>query len=426
MRIVLLSGSYPPDMGGPALQTRDMAVELRRKGHDVIVVTLPRKESWKRFESKNEYWVCFLRLSKGKSPIVRVINKAKVAFILWKVITRFRAEIVHSQTPSGSFGIVPALICRLLGIKGVTKYTADPSWEKINTRNPGALLNNNNRINLSLFQKAKYLCFQFQDRMVFKSYHKVWVTSPFFKDRLRDTHSLSEDRIWLYPNFIMLDKFMNIRRETWNKKWFNQNNSNKSTTLLLISRIVPWKRIDIAIKALGQLDSNFHMRIVGNSVNPKRTYYEEHVRELTTRLGLQDRVTFVGQLDAEAVSEEYKRADIFLLPSQYEPFGIVLIEAMASGVPIVATRTGGIPYVVGNGRAAALVPPCNVEALVAEVKQLKDNPSRTRRKVLEGLQLAKRYDLREGCDALLQLYNGLLSMASSHKEAVRIRSSKSK
>ena len=88
--------------------------------------------------------------------------------------------------------------------------------------------------------------------------------------------------------------------------------------------------------------------------------------------------TWLGWLDADAKARALREADIFLLPSTSEGLPVALLEAMAYGKPIVATRVGGIPDVLADGTEGVLVPPGDVAALAAAVGELVGDPDRAR------------------------------------------------
>ncbi len=93
------------------------------------------------------------------------------------------------------------------------------------------------------------------------------------------------------------------------------------------------------------------------------------VLRLAGELGVREQIELLGPLDRPRLLQEYRTADLFVLPSHLEPFGIVLLEAMAAGLPIVASRVGGIPEVVSEGENALLCPPGDPAALAAALER---------------------------------------------------------
>jgi glycosyltransferase involved in cell wall biosynthesis len=99
----------------------------------------------------------------------------------------------------------------------------------------------------------------------------------------------------------------------------------------------------------------------------------QRVAELVHSLRLEDRVTFAGELDAAAVDAAYDRADVFVLPTLHETFGMAVAEAIARGLPVVSTSTGAIPEIAADG--ALLVPPGDVTALSAALAEVIREPA---------------------------------------------------
>ncbi|MGB9880934.1 MAG: glycosyltransferase, partial [Anaerolineae bacterium] len=133
--------------------------------------------------------------------------------------------------------------------------------------------------------------------------------------------------------------------------------------LLTVALLHPKKGIPHLLEALAILRakrSDFLLDIVGDG--PHRAEYEE----LARRLGLQDLVRFHGLKTKPEVAEFMRRADLFVLPSEWENLPCVIIEAMASGLPVVATSVGGIPEMV-NDEVGRLVPPKDAGALAEAV-----------------------------------------------------------
>jgi glycosyltransferase involved in cell wall biosynthesis len=135
---------------------------------------------------------------------------------------------------------------------------------------------------------------------------------------------------------------------------------------------------------------------------PHRPALEQQARDL----GLADRVVFAGA--REDVPRLLAAADIFVLPSLTEALPTVVAEAMAAGLPIIATTVGGIPEMVRHGEAALLVPPADPDALAAAALRLLANPRQAAAMGRAGRRLvAERFDIRTQARALADDYRAL-------------------
>ena len=113
----------------------------------------------------------------------------------------------------------------------------------------------------------------------------------------------------------------------------------------------------------------------------------QRVRETVARLRLEDRVTLVGELDGQALDACYRQANVFVLATQQETYGMAVAEAVAHGLPVVATMAGAIPELVGND-AGLLVPVGDTEALAESLAPvLRDADLRVR--LAEGARLRR-------------------------------------
>ncbi len=146
--------------------------------------------------------------------------------------------------------------------------------------------------------------------------------------------------------------------------------------LLAVGSIVPRKGYHVLVEALASLrDRNWHLTIVGA---PDRA--PETMRALTGQIaaaGLEDRILLAGAVDDTTLAAAYDRADLFVMPSLFEGYGMVLTEALARGLPIVCT-TGGAAAETAPDTAALKVPPGDADALAKALASLIDAPARRR------------------------------------------------
>jgi glycosyltransferase involved in cell wall biosynthesis len=141
--------------------------------------------------------------------------------------------------------------------------------------------------------------------------------------------------------------------------------------LLCVASLIPRKGHEILVEALARLaQSAWHLTCVGSLDRDVPT--ADRVRALLAQYDLSDRVTFTGDLHQPELDREYDHADVFVLPTFHEGYGMVVGEALARGLPVVSCPTGAIAELV-TSTAGALVPPGNVPALVHALTELIDH-----------------------------------------------------
>jgi glycosyltransferase involved in cell wall biosynthesis len=137
---------------------------------------------------------------------------------------------------------------------------------------------------------------------------------------------------------------------------------------------------------------------------------------LAASLGVADAVTFSGRVDNTAMSQLYRAADILLNPSTVDNMPNSILEALASGVPVVSTDVGGIPFLVEDGRTALLVPPGAPQAMAAAVLRLLNETQFAASLRSAGLEYVRRYAWPEVRPRLLAAYRSVLTAGVEGKE----------
>lgn len=157
-------------------------------------------------------------------------------------------------------------------------------------------------------------------------------------------------------------------------------------TVLTVCRFYPRKRLEILLRAAALLRDripNLEFRIVGNG--PER----DRLHSLHRDLNLGATIQWVGDVNLGSLAAEYSRADVFCLPSVQEGFGIVFLEAMAAGKPIVAVRSAAVPEVVQNG---LLAEPDDHESLAESIFTYHRNPDLRAAYGAAGLRDVEQFD----------------------------------
>jgi glycosyltransferase involved in cell wall biosynthesis len=234
-------------------------------------------------------------------------------------------------------------------------------------------------------------------------YNLVWATSPFSEHSLRNIYRVPAEAIHALPNLVRLQA---------SGRQPSQRQSKVATgelVALLVARLVPTKGVEVALQAMAQLaDRALRLRIVGEG----DAAYEASLRTLAKDLGVQHRVDFVGAVPPAKLQLEYESADLLVLPSWYEAFGIVLVQAMAAGLPCVASDVGGIPSVVRDGQSGLLFPIGDATALASALRQLEDTNLRERLGT-QAQRDAEQFNLETRFDDLMAMYQR--AIAASEK-----------
>jgi glycosyltransferase involved in cell wall biosynthesis len=143
--------------------------------------------------------------------------------------------------------------------------------------------------------------------------------------------------------------------------------------LLCVGSLIPRKGQDLLVQALAQLrDRSWRCLLAGSDA--RDMVFAQQLRAQIALLGLDTRVEILGECPEPLLQDLYRRADLFVLPAWYEGYGMAFTEAMAQGLPVIATTGGAIPCTV-PAAAGILVPPGDIDRLAQAVARLLDDPS---------------------------------------------------
>jgi glycosyltransferase involved in cell wall biosynthesis len=217
---------------------------------------------------------------------------------------------------------------------------------------------------------------------------RVVTTSAYSAKRLKELYGLKREPA-IVPELIDLKRWQARLSEASAEK-------RPGFTVLCVCRMYRRKRVDVLLRAAAALRgriAGLRLRIVGDGPE-----HEAH-RALARSLKLEGSVDWLGYVPPENLAAEYKSCDLFCLPSVQEGFGIVLLEAMAAGAPIVAARAAAIPEVASSAR---LVKPDDVRSLADALHHLASKPDIRRQIGEAGRAAVARYDAPGVAELFLQ------------------------
>ncbi len=160
--------------------------------------------------------------------------------------------------------------------------------------------------------------------------------------------------------------------------------------VVVVSRLVERKGVGNVVTALADVPDT-ELVIAGGPARAELATHSEAVRlmELAARAGVADRVELRGRLDHASVAALYRSADVVVCAPWYEPFGLVALEAMACGVPVVASAVGGLVDTVIDGLTGRMVPPRRPDVLAATLRELLADPATRRELGAAGVRRAR-------------------------------------
>ncbi len=225
------------------------------------------------------------------------------------------------------------------------------------------------------------------------------------RDSLRQLYGASDEKVSVIPLGVDLERF----RPTGKQDARGALGLKDERIVLFVGRIEPLKGVDILINAASLLESDVEctVLIVGGDDSSQAEVAE--LRDLARDRGIEHRVAFIGAVDHETLPLYYNAADVCVVPSHYESFGLVAVEAMASGVPVVASRVGGLTGTVKDGETGYLVPWLCPEPFAERIELLLENEPLRKDLGEAAREAMARYRWENVATSVLDVYGALLS-----------------
>ena len=372
MKILVTTGIFPPDVGGPARFVPEVCKKLSIN-HDITVITYSNKP----FEELR-YDFKVLRLYRNSIKLIRFL---KTIMTIYKVGKEVDVIFVNG------LWLEVYITNIILKKKIYRKIVGDPVWEKFNNKN-------SNFIDFDKFQNAK------------KNFYYTFLTL------LRNNSFKSSDLIIVPSDHLKLF----VKKAGYNGEIIQINNGTKITeyneeitdnNFLIVSRLVKHKNIDLVINTFKKINDNlslnFKLDIVGDGPEYK------NLENLINKLNLTEKIFLIGKKNEDEVEKYYKEAKFFIQASSYEGSPHSILEAINYNNFVIATNFGGVVEIL-SPNFSELIPlehgMFNVETLYKVLENLLTNNLSTSSKTNEAkINLINNYNIINTINSYIKLFN---------------------
>lgn len=392
VRVLHLTTRYPPGPGGVERHVRELVVRQRARGYDARVVTsdLYTEIPWVRLPAAPlGTWALEEGVPVLRWRAVSLPGELHYPFLpgLYRRVRRERPHLLHVHTYGTYQGFSAFAARRLDQVPWVLTAHFHPTW---------SIWGGERR------KRLRRLYDRYLAGPVVRSASRVVVQTPEEARLLREVVQ-PETVVEIPPGYTPLPP------PPEGKDGFRARYRVPGPFLLFVGRLASNKGLRTLMEAfsrLGRTHPELSLVLVGED-GGEAAALQEDIR----RRGLGERVRWVGFVPEETLlASAYAEATALVLPSEYEAFGLVLLEALAQGTPVVASRVGGIPGIVQDGENGLLVPPSDPPALSEALERILSDPVRARAMGASGrVHTVPRFTWDRVAEDLSRLYDQVLS-----------------
>jgi len=238
------------------------------------------------------------------------------------------------------------------------------------------------------------------ERWIANRSDRVIACSFYMREQIADIFGVEEERVAVIPNGIDPDDLQTPNADEL-RRLRAEFAAPEETLVLLIGRLVYEKGFQLALEAMPSLIDavpGTRFLVAGSGT------HEQELRKQAAELGLDEHGTFLGWIGDDVLHSLYRIADVCVVPSIYEPFGLVALEAMASGCPCIVADTGGLREVVPHNEAGLRFRARDSRSLGEMVERVLTDPALCERLVAEGSEHILRFDWADVAERTADVY----------------------
>lgn len=332
LKIAQICPRYSPDIGGVETHVKEISERLVRAGHDVEVITTDPSGKLEKRDTINGVKILRFR---SFAPGNAYYFAPQIYFYLKK----HNFDVIHAH----SYHALPALFAAL-GKRG-RRFVFTPHYH---------------RSGHTAFRNLLHKPYRLFGKVIFSRSDSVICVSEYEK-RLVEADFRVEGKTVKIPNGVNLKEFEHLRNSQKGKGV--EKKRGKEKTLLYVGRLEEYKGVQYIIQSLPEL-KDFRLRVVGKGP------YEEELRNMAKSMEVAERAEWLKNLSREELLECYADADIFLMLSSHEAYGITVAEALAAGIPCVVAKGSALEEFVDGENCAGIENPVTVEKVIDSLQKI--------------------------------------------------------
>ena len=324
MRILMLSWEYPPRIvGGISRVVYDLSHGIAKKGHEVHVITCWETGN-KEYEEVGNVFVHRVQTC-GVNTVNFVDWVLQLNFAMVECATRLVNNVGNFDVVHAHDWLVAFCAKTIKGAFGI------PVVSTIHATEHGR--------NWGIHNEVQRYINNVEQWFVDES-DQVIVNSGYMKEEVKEIFSIKNENLSVIPNGIDVDKFKNVDRDI---EFRRQYALDDEKIVFFVGRIVNEKGIHVLIDSVPKiLEAYPNTKFVIVGKGPQLDFLKWKV----SSLGIAEKIIFTGYVKDEDLAKLYKCVDVAVFPSLYEPFGIVALEGMVAGLPVVVTDVGGLSDII--------------------------------------------------------------------------------
>ncbi|HLC15870.1 MAG TPA: glycosyltransferase [Thermodesulfovibrionia bacterium] len=405
-RIAMLSVHTSPlaapgerDTGGMNVFIRELCRQLGAKGIAVDIFTRLNNRTLP-FEAKMAPNVNIIHIKAGPPEKIDKYEIPKYLDIFAKEVDRYRQRLNVSYD----------LIHTNYWLSGPVGVSLKKTWHLplIHTYHTMGILKNMVNPNLNSPNRLERIKVE---KEILQHMDAVITSNPHEKTFLSLTYGYSADNVFIIP--LGVDTALFRPMPSLHAKKYIGCSAKK--IVLYVGRIDPVKGIEWLIRAFKEAADeieNSRLLIVGGQYSHPASHennYLVYLKRLASELALEQKVEFTGPKKQTALPLYYSASEVCVIPSLYESFGMVALEAMACGTPVIASNTGGLATTVANSLTGFLVQPGDSQELSCRLKQILSNKNLREKLGKQALAMVRKFNWHEAARSFIKVYNDTLT-----------------